>query len=191
MSKAWILSQLRRNQPAPQQLPDLPEFPRGMQDLVAQFSSMVCAGGGKMITGTMYESPESVLAQYFPHEKKVASTYADYPGTLDVRAISNPLDLEGIDLAIIPAQLGVAENGAVWVTEKDCVHRVLPFIAQHLLVVLDHRQIVADMHAAYREIQIDKTGFGVFIAGPSKTADIEQSLVIGAQGARSFTVLLL
>ena len=191
MSKAQILSQVRRNQPVHQELPALPDFPHGTQDEVAQFSAMVCAGGGKMIIGAVHESPESVLAQYFPHEKKIASTYAAYPGTLDVRTISNPLDLEGIDLAIILAQLGVAENGAVWVTETDCVHRVLPFIAQHLLVILDHRQIQPDMHAAYGAIQIDETGFGVFIAGPSKTADIEQSLVIGAQGARSFTVLLV
>ena len=33
--------------------------------------------------------------------------------------------------------------------------------------------------------------FGTFISGPSKTADIEQALVIGAQAARGVTVVLV
>jgi L-lactate dehydrogenase complex protein LldG len=40
--------------------------------------------------------------------------------------------------------------------------------------------IVPTMHEAYRQINIAEEGWGAFIAGPSKTADIEQSLVIGA-----------
>ncbi|MBK6949528.1 MAG: LUD domain-containing protein [Haliscomenobacter sp.] len=104
--------------------------------------------------------------------------------------IASPAELETVGLALIPAQWGVAENGAVWVSEKDSLFRVLPFIAQHLIVVLAKDRIVSNMHEAYQRVQIDETGFGVFIAGPSKTADIEQALVIGAQGARSFTVVL-
>ena len=34
-------------------------------------------------------------------------------------------------------------------------------------------------------------GYGVFISGPSKTADIEQSLVIGAQAALSLNIFLI
>jgi L-lactate dehydrogenase complex protein LldG len=45
------------------------------------------------------------------------------------------------------------------------------------------------MHAAYEELGKVKSSFGLFLSGPSKTADIEQSLVIGAHGARSLTVV--
>ena len=33
-------------------------------------------------------------------------------------------------------------------------------------------------------------GYGCFISGPSKTADIEQALVMGAQAARGVTVII-
>jgi L-lactate dehydrogenase complex protein LldG len=86
---------------------------------------------------------------------------------------------------------GVAENGAIWLPESALGHRAAPFITQHLVVVLDVQQIVWNMHEAYSRVQVDAEGFGVFVAGPSKTADIEQALVIGAHGPRSLTVFLI
>jgi len=70
-------------------------------------------------------------------------------------------------------------------------NRLLPFICQHLILIIEKKNIVATMHQAYQKIDIAREGFGVFIAGPSKTADIEQSLVIGAHGPRSLTVYLV
>ena len=106
--------------------------------------------------------------------------------------ISSDADiLESIEKAYITGTLGVAENGAVWLQESKMINRLLPFICQHLVIVLDANKIVANMHEAYRQINVDKEGYGVFLAGPSKTADIEQSLVIGAHGARSLKVYLL
>ena len=84
----------------------------------------------------------------------------------------------------------MAENAAIWVDEADLPHRALPFVAQHLAIVLPKRKIVADMHAAYARLPRPLPGYGVFISGPSKTADIEQALVIGAQGPKSLVVLL-
>ena len=98
--------------------------------------------------------------------------------------------LDEIELAFIPARFGVAENAAVWVDEADLPHRALPFMAQHLVIVLPKQEIVADMHAAYRRLPLAMPGYGVFISGPSKTADIEQALVIGAQGPKSLVVFL-
>ena len=68
---------------------------------------------------------------------------------------------------------------------------MLPFICQHLVAVIDAQNIVATMQVAYDRIAGTQYGFGTFIAGPSKTADIEQSLVLGAHGPKTMTVFIL
>lgn len=189
MSRDKILEQIRKNKPAELLLPELPDFRGEGADLVKKFTETVVAMPGKVLQMTENQSLAILMAEHFPGEKRVASMLPDYPGNVDLAKITHPAELDNVDLAILPARLGVAENGAVWLTEADCGHRVLPFIAQHLIVVLKKENLVQDMHEAYRHIRVDETGFGVFIAGPSKTADIEQALVIGAQGARSLTVV--
>jgi len=101
------------------------------------------------------------------------------------------VELEKIEIAILEGKVGVAENGAIWIDEQSMGHRALPFICQHLVLVLPVKNIVSNMHEAYARINVTEHGFGTFIAGPSKTADIEQALVIGAHGARSLRVFLL
>ena len=100
-------------------------------------------------------------------------------------------ELEKLDKVCIKGSLGVAENGSVWVYESQMMNRLLPFICQHLILVIDKADIVPTMHHAYQKIDVTKEGFGIFIAGPSKTADIEQSLVIGAHGARTATIYVI
>ena len=99
--------------------------------------------------------------------------------------------LESIDRAYIEGSIGVAENGSVWLYEHQIKNRLLPFICQHLVICLNINKIVPNMHEAYQQVDVAKEGYGVFLAGPSKTADIEQSLVIGAHGARSLLVYLI
>ncbi len=87
--------------------------------------------------------------------------------------------------------MAVAENGAIWITDNQVSQRVLPFITQHLAVIINSKNIVATMHDAYDVIASAEYGFATFIAGPSKTADIEQSLVLGAHGPKTMTVFIV
>ena len=106
-------------------------------------------------------------------------------------AASCPLEkIEKIEHLVLHGNFGVAENGAIWVEDNDLPNRLLPFITRHLILRMDVGAIVPTMQDAYRQIDLKETGFGVFISGPSKTADIEQSLVYGAHGAKELTVLL-
>jgi L-lactate dehydrogenase complex protein LldG len=113
----------------------------------------------------------------------------------EIRAEYNascPLEKLGkIECLILYGNFGVAENGAIWIEDKDMPNRLLPFITQHLILQMDVREIVPTMQDAYRRVDLQDIGFGVFISGPSKTADIEQSLVYGAHGAKELTVLLV
>ena len=99
--------------------------------------------------------------------------------------------LAQLELAVVAGSLAVAENGAIWVSEASLPTRVLPFICEHLVLVVYLSQLVGTMHEAYERLQVDEAGYGVFIAGPSRTADIEQSLVIGAHGPKRTHVFLV
>jgi L-lactate dehydrogenase complex protein LldG len=70
-------------------------------------------------------------------------------------------------------------------------HRAIYFIVQHLALVLPADQLVDNMHQAYDRATVGSSSLGLFLSGPSKTADIEQSLVIGAHGPRSLSVVLV
>ena len=101
-------------------------------------------------------------------------------------------DLNGTDVGVIRGVFGVAENACVWIPQT-MKEKAVCFISENLVILLPKSQIVNNMHEAYKRIEFDKEydGYGVFISGPSKTADIAQVLVMGAQAARSATILLL
>ncbi|TDD93657.1 LutC/YkgG family protein, partial [Flavobacterium cellulosilyticum] len=103
----------------------------------------------------------------------------------------DPHSLEDVELTLVKAHFGVAENSALWVTDDILGQRVAPFITQYLAIVVNKNDIITTMHQAYDRIGNQEYGFGTFIAGPSKTADIEQSLVLGAHGARGLKVFIM
>jgi L-lactate dehydrogenase complex protein LldG len=98
---------------------------------------------------------------------------------------------EQMDTVVLDARFAVAENGALWIEEGDLPHRIVPFIGQYLMVRVASEHIVATMQDAYERLSGHVVGYGVFISGPSKTADIEQSLVYGAHGAVGMMVLVM
>ena len=184
-SRESILAAVRRNRPEATPLPPVADFDGAAT--VEQFTHWLQFIGGQVIHVDPAQPLAEVVQQLFPEATRIASDLL--PATVPVDEHTTTEVLEAVDLAVLRGELGVAENGAVWVPAANMLHRALPMITQHLALVLDHRRIVATMHQAYAAVQ--HTGpYGVFIAGPSKTADIEQSLVIGAHGARSLVVLL-
>lgn len=99
--------------------------------------------------------------------------------------------LAALEVFVVQSDLGVAENGAVWLPLSRMVTRAALFLAEYAIVALEKDAIVPDLHAAYERLEVRAEPFGIFVAGPSKTADIEQSLVIGAHGPKRLTLVLL
>jgi L-lactate dehydrogenase complex protein LldG len=169
--------------------PDIPGSVFSAGELADQFSMNLSAGGGKVERvkrnridvrlNEIYERPGKVLN---------LSEFSTIP-TSFISSGKRP-GPEHIDLLIVDGLIGVAGNGAVWLTEEKIMERRYPFIATDLLVMLPHELLVPDLIQAYRRIDLS-TGFGIWIAGPSKTADIEQSLVFGAQGTLRHTVFII
>ena len=95
----------------------------------------------------------------------------------------------GSEATVIRGRFAVAENGAVYVDAADLGDRADVVRSERLMIVVPVGAIVATMHEAVRMIP-PRSACGWFLSGPSKTADIEQSLVIGAQGARTLHVIL-
>ena len=190
-SRDKMLSAIRRALPQPADLPDI-SFQSKVLDLPDQFMLVLQSVGGTTFAVRPEEVGNKVRAT-FPEALRIVSTIQEYADFAEIpETDTDPHSFANVDVAVIKAQFGVAENGAVWLTEADLGgHRVLPFITQHLVIVLEEKNIVANMHDAYARIDLAQTGFGLFLAGPSKTADIEQSLVIGAHGARSLVVFLV
>lgn len=192
MSREAILAAIKKNQPEYQALPDLSGFGQAGPGDPAAFKKVVETLGGQVYEISSFAEIQPLVAEHYTDLKQVVAIKEEYlPGAATQWQTGDGRQLEHVDLAIIPGQLGVAENGAIWVTESEIEVRVLPFITQHLAIVIDSKSILPTMHDAYARIGAPSTGFSAFIAGPSKTADIEQSLVLGAHGAKSLTVFMI
>ncbi|MDA1017271.1 MAG: LUD domain-containing protein [Planctomycetota bacterium] len=199
-SKVEILAAIRSQLQQAVELPSLDEDWITYDNPLEQFRESLAAVGGNAIVVENVAELDERLAEIeaFSSAKKTCSLVAGVGRpNVDLDGIVDAHDLEDIDFAILPGKFGVAENAAVWITDAGVKHRVIYFLTQHLALVIPADAIVNNMHEAYSrleadpEFSTDKPGFGTFISGPSKTADIEQSLVIGAHGARSLTVFLL
>ena len=171
--------------------PQIPVFPRLNSSLRSDFEQRLREAGGASQFASNDADALSRLRALHPDAKVICSAVPEIAGTRNVHEIQDPHELADVDVGVLRAQFGVAETGAIWLTQEDLVVNALAFLSQHLVVLLDPEQIVPDMHEAYRRVELNNTAFGCFMMGPSATADVEATLIHGAQGARSLNVFFL
>lgn len=192
-SKADILNKIKQNQPAfITNLPDLNLLSSENPDVLSTYKTVLKNIGGDPVEVSNYADIIEYIKTNYNLQKRLITTIPQLSEIASLDWTNNdPHSLQDVELNVIKAHFGVAENSALWVTDDVLGQRVSPFIAQYLAIIVYKKDILATMHQAYERIGNQEYGFGTFIAGPSKTADIEQSLVLGAHGARGLIVFLL
>jgi len=186
MDRSKIIKNLQKNKAESVPLPE-PFIPgEGKRDKLALFKEMLYQTGGRCVEVNSLEELDIFLEEHFPdaadiRKKEIFDTYS---------ATCPKEKLERLGTVILKGEFGVAENGAVWIDDHNFPNRLIPFIVEKLVLYLDSGELLNDMHEAYSRLKIEKTGFGLFLSGPSKTSDIEQHLVYGAHGAKEVTVIL-
>jgi L-lactate dehydrogenase complex protein LldG len=193
-NKDDILKKYRANVKEKFDMPDLSDIKAiTYPNPLVQFVKMSEMVGGQVIEVDPGRDINVLIRELFPEAKEIASNLPEITiATRNPDTVGRARDLNGTDVGIIRGQFGVAENGCIWIPQT-MKEKAICFISENLIILLPKSQIVNNMHEAYKRIEFDKEydGYGTFISGPSKTADIAQVLVMGAQAARSATVLLL
>lgn len=191
-SKEDILKKYRANVRVKFDMPDLSDIKAiTYPDPLLQFMNMTKNVGGNAIEIEKGRDINELIRELYPDAKEIASNLPEITiATRNPDEVGRAHDLNGTDVGIIRGMFGVAENACVWIPQQ-MKEKAVCFISENLVILLDKKQIVNNMHEAYRRIEFNDYGYGTFISGPSKTADIAQVLVMGAQAARSATVLLI
>ncbi len=189
-SKDDILAAIRRNTGTRYEMPKIELDAITYEDKIGKFSEVLAGAGGKAIVLKDGEDVNDVIRREFPDAKRIASNLEEITcATFNPDTLDNPKELNGTDVSVVRGEYGVVENAAVWLP-KQVRHKGLYFISNALVILLDKSQLVNNMHEAYARNKDSEYDYGVFMSGPSKTADIEQALVFGAHGPIQVVVIL-
>ena len=191
-SKEEILKKYRANVRERFDMPDLSDIKAiTYPEPLVQFVKMSEMVGGQVIEVDPGRDINTLVQGLYPEAKEIASNLPEVTiATRNPDTVGRARDLNGTDVGIIRGMFGVAENGCIWIPQQ-MKEKAVCFISENLVILLPKSQIVNNMHEAYQRVEFNDYGYGTFISGPSKTADIAQVLVMGAQAARSVTILLL
>lgn len=191
-TKENILSKIRNNIRERYDMPQV-ESIKGIRyaEPLQQFVEMSEKVGGRAICVGEGQDVNELIRGLYPEAAEIASNLPEITiATRNPDTVSEAQDLNDTDLAVLKGELGVAENGCIWIPQT-MKEKAVCFIAEYLVILIDRKAIVNNMHEAYSRMEMNGYGYGCFISGPSKTADIAQALVMGAQAARGVTVLIL
>lgn len=190
-SKDDILAKIRQNTGTRYEMPEIVLDAITYEDKTDKFAEVLASAGGKAIVMKDGEDVNDVIRREFPDAKRIASNLEEITcATFNPDTLDNPKELNGTDVAVVKGEFGVVENAAVWLP-KQVRHKGLYFISNAMVILLDKTQLVNNMHEAYARNQKGGYDYGVFMSGPSKTADIEQALVFGAHGPIQVVVILI
>lgn len=192
-AKQGVLDNIRRYTTTREAHPDIDKF-EGITypDKVKQFEQIMEAVGGKTVRINSGDDLGEILHRLYPEATRFISdlSLGSLPVTRPEEA-GTPEERNGTDVTVVESPIAVCENGCCWVEQKG-EWRAELFVSENLVFLVNKEDLVHNMHEAMRRVRAlnPQSPYSGFISGPSKTADIEQALVMGAHGARGVTVLL-
>lgn len=187
-TREQILEAVRTSKRELVQLPEIPGFVGDPQDLSEKFESAL-----KRLAGVVVHDPpkdfDQFLRKTFPTAKTICSTAPEVQGNMRVEDIGAWSNASKIDVTIVRSPLGVAETGSVLLSEDELVVNTIGFLAHDIVILLDPKEIVPDIHVAYRHPYFLEKSYAVLMSGPSGSADIGGKTVHPAQGVMTLTVI--
>lgn len=100
---------------------------------------------------------------------------------------------QGVDVALTYCNFGIADTGSIVLNCPDEELRLASMISDAHVCILDAKSIVEKASEIEEKIEgfVENAGYVSFITGPSRTADVERVLTIGAHGPLELHILIL
>ena len=159
--KEDILTKFRKNVKVKFDMPRLDDI-KGITypDPLKQFVTMTQNVGGKVVELKPGQDVNQLVRELYPDAKEIASNLPEITiATRNPDTIGSPQALNGTDVGVVKGVFGVAENACVWIPQT-MVEKAVCFISENLVILLDKKEIVDNMHEAYKRISFNDYGYG-------------------------------
>lgn len=173
---------------------DMPEaetliecFAERLSELSAEFYRMksfveIAATFKELIDGNKFMSDDSSMVE--------AILQDDYSLEKLRTRIDDVESPESIEFGVTSARILVARTGSIVLDCRSAGGRRLSVLPPAHIVIASANQVTQSLDDAFAHIN-DNASYATIITGPSRTADIEKILVLGAHGPKRLIVLLL
>ncbi len=150
-SREEILQRIKQNTLTKHEMPSLAiENPLQYEDIIQTFCDMCKGVGGDYHLLQEGEDINEIILRKYPEAKRIGSALPEIScATFNPNEVELAQELNGTDVAVIRGEIGVAENAAVWIPQKE-KHKAIYFIAEALVILVNREDIVTNMHEAYR-----------------------------------------
>src|ERR1700723_3846427 len=115
---------------------------------------------------------DSFLRTKFPDAKVICSAIPEYAGTIKPASLNHWSEASPIDVCILRSPMGGPETGSILLSDLELQVNTIAFLAHDLVVLLDPKQIVGNIHDAYEHPHFKLRPYSVLMTGPSGSGDI-------------------
>ena len=173
--------------------------PVGEKDRVKRFQEKIEAAGATVQQLNDYRDVAPAIARYLKDNQLPARLVASADAEIANLAWPALLDVEtrranGEDkVSVTSALMAVAEAGTLILTSDPATPTTLNFLPDDHIVVLSEEKVADHLEDAWKAIRARYRALPRtvnLISGPSKTADVEQTIQLGAHGPRRLHVIL-